>query len=225
MLCESYQRELKDALAHRGALPLALGEHIERCEGCREALAAERQLFEAMDAALQNAVNAEVPASLVPQVRAQAVLQPVKLNWRWSLAALATAGIAVAVVGWSGWRPPSEKQVVLERPAEAGKQAGEAAQRESTAQAKNLPINLLPKPRAMLFAARGAPESLPEVIIAPDERAGLQKYEKVLRLRLPEKQFVADDKAQEALEIKPLEIAEMDLKQVAIQPLVATDAN
>ena len=81
---------------------------------------------------------------------------------------------------------------------------------------------MVQKPRTILFAAR---ESLSEVIIAPDERAGLEKYEKVLRLRLAEKQFVAGGKTPEALEIEPLEIAEMDLKQVAIQPLVATDAN
>ena len=64
----------------------------------------------------------------------------------------------------------------------------------------------------------------PEVIFSLEEQAGLRRYETLLGSRQAE-QIAAVIAAQETREIKPLEIAGIDVKELAIQPLEVMDSN
>jgi hypothetical protein len=65
----------KDALVEAAATGVEpqgeLRIHLEACDSCRAAFAEEQALFASIDAGLQATVNAEVPVSLLPRVRAR----------------------------------------------------------------------------------------------------------------------------------------------------------
>jgi hypothetical protein len=70
MFCESHRRPLMDAATTGEVLPEALAAHLRACESCSGAFAAEQVLFAAIEGSLKIRANAEVPASLIPRVRA-----------------------------------------------------------------------------------------------------------------------------------------------------------
>jgi hypothetical protein len=65
----------KDALIEAAATGLEpqgeLRAHLESCDSCRAVFAEEQALFASIDVGLQATVNAEVPVSLLPRVRAR----------------------------------------------------------------------------------------------------------------------------------------------------------
>lgn len=225
MFCEPYRKKLSEVVACGGDQPAELLAHIEECTACRQVFAAERSLFESIEAQLRISANADVPVSFVRRVRAEVSIMPPSVGWRRPAAALVTASVGLAFVWWLGLQQTGKQRVMRD-------QAGESTSAQARSEPQLKPPEItrdstqaLKRPRIVLTSARPGKASFPEVIIAADERVGLAKYEKVLRSRLEEKQFVADGQASDVLEIKPLEIAEMDLKQVPIQPLVASEAN
>ena len=71
MLCEHYKNALVEAAATGSEPQETLRAHLAGCAPCRASFAAEQQLFAAIDAGLHVSANAEVPASLLPCVRAR----------------------------------------------------------------------------------------------------------------------------------------------------------
>ena len=113
MLCESCRQALSEAAVSGEALPREVRLHLAGCNACTAVFAEERELFAAIDSAMGTTVNVEVPASLLPRVRAQIAASPEKTIWRLPVLAFATAllvGVAVlsplfrrsGVVGPSG---------------------------------------------------------------------------------------------------------------------------
>jgi anti-sigma factor RsiW len=98
MSCENYRETLTEAAATNAGLSSELHSHLDGCASCRAAFAEERQLFAAVDAGLRAHANADVPASLLPGVRA-------KLNERsiprrsWIPAFAAITAAAALVIG------------------------------------------------------------------------------------------------------------------------------
>ncbi len=98
-MCADYRETLLDAAASATELPLGLRSHLGACASCAAAFAQEQQLFAAMDSGLRVAANAEVPASLLPRVRAEWNERNVRQrSWFPFAAALATAAVIVAIV-------------------------------------------------------------------------------------------------------------------------------
>ncbi|HXJ05249.1 MAG TPA: hypothetical protein VNH65_09135 [Candidatus Acidoferrum sp.] len=98
MPCENYREALTEAAATGAAPSSELRSHLDGCESCRAAFAEERQLFAAVDAGLRASANAEVPASLLPQVRAK--LNELAVPRRsWIPAYVAVAAAAAIVIG------------------------------------------------------------------------------------------------------------------------------
>jgi hypothetical protein len=98
--CADYREGLMDAAASVTELPLELRSHLDACASCAGAFAQERQLFAAMDSGLRVSANAEVPASLLPRVRAE-LNERVAPRRSWipaAAAGLATAAVVVAIV-------------------------------------------------------------------------------------------------------------------------------
>ena len=84
MLCEHYKEALIEAAAS-GAEPHGdLRAHLDGCAGCRAAFEQEQALFASIDDGLRVTANADVPASLLPRVRAQLSGQSVaRGSWMW----------------------------------------------------------------------------------------------------------------------------------------------
>ena len=76
MLCEHYKEALIEAAAS-GAEPHGdLRAHLDGCAGCRAAFEQEQALFASIDGGLRVTANADVPASLLPRVRARLHAEP-----------------------------------------------------------------------------------------------------------------------------------------------------
>jgi hypothetical protein len=95
MPCESFQSALSEAAAGAPA-SAALRSHLIVCADCRAALAAEESLFASIDTGLRSAANAEVPASLIPSVRAR--LNEPAPRKRWLLPVLVPVAAALLLV-------------------------------------------------------------------------------------------------------------------------------
>src|SRR5947207_13338388 len=71
MLCEHYKEALIEAAASDAPLPGDLRAHLGDCGACRAAFEEEQALFASIGGGLRVTANAEVPASLLPRVRAR----------------------------------------------------------------------------------------------------------------------------------------------------------
>jgi len=89
-----------------------LRAQLDACASCRAAFEQEQSLFASIDAGLHVAANAEVPASLLPRVRAQ-LNDPSasRRSWvpAWAVLA-ATAALVLAVVSVRGRRHDASEQ-------------------------------------------------------------------------------------------------------------------
>jgi hypothetical protein len=112
MPCQHYKNALIEAAAN-GAQPQGdLRVHLDACAACRATFAQEQALFSSIDAGLHVTANAEVPASLLPRVRAQ--LSGPSVSRRsgvpaWVVLA-GTAALVLAVVAVRGRRHDASGQ-------------------------------------------------------------------------------------------------------------------
>ena len=225
MFCEPFRQSLMDAAANGTALARSLELHLQECPACRVAYAEEQELSRSIDSALWTAANAPVPASLVPRIQAALVREPSKWGWRMSVFTFAGAVVIVAVVGLvifyrHDGRPNPMVEHGVEPPntvaSTPGKQAPQAEGKPAAvAVGQHSPVAVYPVMR----------RSEPEVVVSLDEQAGLRRYEAVLRTRGRWEQAAAVETAQLSRDIQPLEIAEIEARDLAIQPLEVTDSN
>jgi len=98
MPCENYREALTEAAVTKAAPSPELRSHLDGCAPCRIAFAEERQLFADVDTGLRASANAEVPASLLPRVRAK-LNEPAVPRRSWIPAFAAIAAAAAIVIG------------------------------------------------------------------------------------------------------------------------------
>ena len=112
MPCENYREALTEAAAADSAPSSELRSHLDGCASCRAAFAEERQLFAVVDAGLRAKANAEMPASLLPRVRANLnELSVPRRSWIPAFAAIAAAAaivIGIVFVRGVGRRVPEQ---------------------------------------------------------------------------------------------------------------------
>jgi hypothetical protein len=93
----------KDALIEAAATGVEpeseLRAHLESCDSCRAAFAEEQALFASIDAGLHVKVNADVPVSLLPRVRARLDEAGAPRN-SWITSGFVLAAAAVVVVAF-----------------------------------------------------------------------------------------------------------------------------
>ncbi|HTQ59383.1 MAG TPA: hypothetical protein VMI32_04115 [Candidatus Solibacter sp.] len=96
MPCENYREALIETAAMNLAPSRELRAHLDSCTSCRAASKQEMQLFAAIDTGVQAKANADVPASLLPRVRAKLSENPVSRRpWSPAFAAIAAAAVVV----------------------------------------------------------------------------------------------------------------------------------
>jgi hypothetical protein len=95
MPCQHYKDALIEAAASGSQPQGDLLAHLDACASCRAAFEQEQSFFSSIDAGLRVTVNAEVPASLVPRVRAR-LDEAATPQRRWMQhLVFATAGVAL----------------------------------------------------------------------------------------------------------------------------------
>jgi hypothetical protein len=222
MFCESHRKALSEAVLVGGRLPVETEAHLALCAGCREAFADERALLRRIDAGVSSMVVLETPASLIPGVRERiAGRADSRSGWR-RVRAYATAALAVGVIAISlgmrskaphaPWETPSASTLSALRKPTARPPVDDAPPAKAR---ENL---VIAEPRA----AAGRParrNRRPEVLISGDDQLGLEQY--VASFRVVASGNKAMLKEEAASEIKPIEIAEMDVKRLSIEPLEA----
>jgi hypothetical protein len=219
-----------DAAASGESLNRTLATHVAGCEGCSASFAEERALFAAIEDLLGVRSNAPAPPSLVPRVRAQIAASPTKTTWRIPVLAFAMLGLVAGVVAISPafhWHSTPDDS--------RGKSPAKASTVQSTASREATgslvqsapPVKQLPPRLEKVVLSRPRVRSDVEVQISAEEQAGLEHYSARLRARSLENsaRAVGAVESDLAFNIRPLEIAAMDVRQLTIEPLESDEYN
>jgi hypothetical protein len=227
MPCENYKNALIEAAASGTEPQSELRAHLAACAPCRTAFAEEQALFASIDAGLRQSVSAEVPASLLPRVRARISEETMpQRSWftNWLTVASAAAIIAALFVARVVWHPNLSQNP------------------PAITALTNLPTPVLPSPEAPVrtpepsgrtnshpypqtFAERNSPNprvqparnSIPEVLVPRDQEVLLIAYAEQWRLDKHASHLAQNSGETNLapLEVAPIQIAELDVKHLA----------
>jgi len=222
MPCEPYQNALIEAAASGSEPQGELRAHLAACAACRTAFAQEQSLFSSMDEGLHAAANADVPASLLPRVRAR-LAEEAATRRMWAQPMIfATASVALVFAIFLVVRPHHERPdsqakqppqlPVSETPAT---NAGDQNSGPATQIVSSNVNNSRKGGRSTL--SRPAASSQPEVIVPADEREAfarfvttLQRRELAVSLVTPSTDEKGEPGSLEPLQIDPLEVKPLE---------------
>ena len=223
MFCKAYERKLKDAAAGGEELSGESLQHVSECDECSAEWNQEQALFAAIDFSLQEAVNAEVPASLVAGVRQRVAAAEPKANWwkpvlAFAAMAVVVGGVAVRIALHKPNANGSRNEVAeMTPPTPASEETSTAASDSAT---ETVPQHLVRQVRRERNeAAENREPEATRILISPVEAAGLDYYVKRLRSVSAEvvaKEVVNDDGP---IGFQTMELAEIDLGVMTNNPL------
>jgi hypothetical protein len=232
MFCESYRQPLTDSLAAGEPLSLDAAKHLAGCDVCSTAFAKEQALYVAIDYSLVVAANAPVPLSLVPRVQAQIAARSDKAFWGSPILAFAmlvlVAGMAALspVFHWRSERSfsgPEDHQAAARKVQFSDNHEASGSRVEPAPPVKR--YSPTSKPGSVVLS-RGKVGAGTEVLISPEEQAGLERYAADLRGKALENGARAASVTNDtAFKIEPLQIAAMDQQQLTIEPLESDEYN
>ena len=229
MPCKHYKEALIEAAASSAQPQRDLRAHLGACAACRTAFEQEQALFASIDAGLHTAANADVPASLLPRVRARLdeAVTPAR-RWIQPLTLAAASGALVFAIFLFA-RPHHS------RPDNQAKQAPQIPVSEPpTTSAHNqnsVPGTQIVSPnvnnsrrRGRSTLSRPVASSRPEVLVPPDEREALARFVVVLQghreaavaLLTPATPTKDESASLEPLQINGLEIKPLEERQTEI---------
>ena len=232
MFCESYREPLIDSLAAGQPLGDELAKHLTGCDVCSAAFAKEQALYAAIEYSLGVAANALVPPSLVPRVQAQIAAGPAETSWRTPVLAFATLVLVAGAAALSPVFHWHSTRTLLNR--ENQQAAAPRVQFEDRHDAIKSPVRPVPlverySPTSRLGSVvfgHAKVRAGADVLISPDEQAGLERYAADLRGRAVENAARAASITNDtAFKIEPLQIAAMDQRQLTIEPLESDEYN
>ena len=229
MPCKHYKDALIEAAAG-GAEPQGdLRAHLAGCTDCRAAFEQEQSLFASIDTGLQFTANSEVPASLLPCVRAS--LDEESLPRRiWVTNWLVLASAAVLAVAFFAaravWRPNAVNQPVViaeTAPVEHGVSA--PPQNQGSVAEPIVEKEIVPKHQLVIANNHLVRETLvkgkskPEVLVPRGQEILLAEYAEHWSLHrrplLLAQEF--DSTILPPLQVVPIQIAELDVKLLAAE--------
>jgi len=227
MPCQHYKEALIDAAASGSEPRGELRAHLDACTACRAAFEQEQSLFASIDAGLHVTANAEVPASLLPRVRARLdkASAPRRI-WaaNWLVLASAAAIIVALFVTRAVWRPST-----VQSPVETAGNSSEPPKVTPSPQ-NQIPVVVPPavknsdSPHQVAIARNPAEhatspmgKTMPEVLVPRDQEVLLANYAEQWRLRkrAPLVAKDADATILALLQVAPIQIAELDVKPLA----------
>ena len=227
MLCEHYKEALIEAASSGVAPPGDLRAHLDGCAACCAAFEQEQALFASIDGGLRVTANADVPASLLPRVRARlhAEAAPTR-TWltNWLVLASAAAVIAAFFVARVVWRPdaPQNPQTNSTQEDPSGPVIP-PAQEPAQGPGQSAKDSLLPFPHFSMstnspqHGVQSAHNAFPEVLVPRDQEVLLTEYAEQWRAHkrplLLAQEF--DATTLTPLQVAPIQIEELDVKLLA----------
>ena len=229
MFCELYRQALSDAAAAGKPLPRELSAHLHTCDSCSSAFAAEQCLLARIDRSLEACVNAEVPVTVVARVQAQIAVNPAMAAWRVPALTFATLSLVAAVAAL--W-PLVHRQSIVGRSTINNAAITGTIQSSDKPDVNRAAVQAAPplkwsfsgREKVIVTLTRAHPGV--EVLVSSEELAGLERYAARLRAGTHEssaRAAAADNDP--AFNIRSLEIAAIDLRQLSIEPLETDEYN
>ncbi len=224
MRCEAYRDTLLEAAAVDREVNERVRNHTEECPHCRATLQQERALFVAIDGTLRARMEEMPRDGFVPAVRAMISQEPEPGSLMSPVWMLAAASVMVALVAIAGpWDRLGKQPVAVG----GSLVATTHIQREAK----------IAEPRTAVIPSSGHQaikkqtvvrnvDREPEVLVPPDEREALARFVKHLQERDEVARALASppvDEGGELSEIKPVEIARLQLKPLVWESWVAGD--
>jgi hypothetical protein len=229
MPCEHYKNALIEAAAN-GAQPQGdLRGHLDACASCRATFEQEQSLFASIDAGLHFAASAEVPASLLPRVRARLDEAAVPRS-AWVTYWFALASAALVVVAFFAARVVWRTNVI-QKPVETAEKTivpprvTPPAQKQNSAGLPPVEKNSVSQPQLATAKIPLAPETLvsgktmPEVLVPRDQEVLLAEYAEQWRFHKHAPLLAQDSDATivAPLQVAQIQIPELDVKLLADQ--------
>jgi hypothetical protein len=223
MPCENYREALSEAAAIGSISSPQLRAHADSCAACRTFFNDEVRLFAAIDGTLQSKMNQDVPASLLPRVRARISEQPVS-NGYWSsawTALLTSAALAIGFFLLRGVEHHASPQQT---------ERAEEARNITPAQSQLAPVPEHVHPsappirkRVSRVAVKALPRASPPLVLVPPGQREIidQLVNNLRRGEISGKELVAEANTPNP-EIPP--IAPVSVGFVQIKPLNPEDA-
>ena len=223
MNCARVQQQIVNALAaEQATLHSEVAGHLADCATCRARYEQQRRVFSALERGLEALVNEEVPALLLPRLRARAKWQPPVRHfgfYGWSFAFISVAAILLLTLGWIRHRSASGPALIHVPGEIARTETPEPPKDDSIAKATQAAVTArrLAKRPVLRPSALVAADSLTEVIVLPEEREEFARFV----AQVPENPLVALAltrplaKGSEA----PVEIALLTIKPLELKSL------
>jgi hypothetical protein len=230
MPCTHYKNALIEAAASSAQAQAELRAHLDACASCRASFEREQALFSSIDAGLQVTVNADVPVSLLPRVRARLDEEESAPRSIWATNWLIFASAAVMVVAFFAARAVWRTNVV-QKPADIARKMSVpprvTPQRQNRDPVVVPPVekNSVSQQQFAIAKNTSAPETMvrgktmPEVLVPRDQEVLLAEYAEQWRLhpRAPLLVQDADATVLAPLQVAQIQIAELDVKLLADQ--------
>jgi hypothetical protein len=222
MPCQHHKDALIEAAASGAALQGDLRAHLDACVPCRAAFEQEQALFASIDAGLHVTANAEMPASLLPRLRARlddesAPRRVWDTNW------LALASAAVMIVAFFAARAVWRTSVTDKAVETAGKANVKPSQNQEPSVVPPEENNSPSRRRLVIVSRPPGPETLitgkamPKVLVPRDQEVLVAEYAEQWRLhkRAP---LLAQDS--DATILAPLQVAQIQIDELDVKLLV-----
>jgi len=214
MPCQHYKNALIEAAASDTHPQGELRAHLDVCLDCRAAFAREQSLFASINTGLHVTANAEVPASLLPRVRAR-LDEEIAPQRRWIQPMIfATASVARphhaspdSQAKQTPQLPVSETPVTDDRHPNSGSGSQIVSFSRNNSQT-----------RVHSTLLRSVASSQPEVLVPPDEREAFSRFVAVLDERREVALALvtpAPPTKDESPSLEPLQINGLEIKPLA----------
>ena len=219
MPCQHYKNALIEAAASDSHPQGELRAHLDVCLDCRAAFEREQSLFASINTGLHVTANAEVPASLLPRVRAR-LDEEIAPQRRWiQPMTFAAASVALAFViflfAWPHDASPDRQAKQTPQLPVSETPVTDDRHPNSGSGSQIVSFN---RTRVHSTLLRPVASSQPEVLVPPDEREAFSRFVAVL----DERREVALDLVtpapltkDESPSLEPLQINGLEIKPLA----------
>jgi len=219
MPCQHYKNALIEAAASGSHPQGELRAHLDVCLDCRAAFEREQSLFASINTGLHVTANAEVPASLLPRVRAR-LNEEIAPQRRWiQPMTFAAASVALAFViflfAWPHDASPDRQAKQTPQLPVSETPVTDDRHPNSGSGSQIVSFN---RTRVHSTLLRPVASSQPEVLVPPDEREAFSRFVAVLderrevALALVTPAPLTED---ESPSLEPLQINGLEIKPLA----------
>lgn len=225
MTCLKHRQALIELAASSGEPVAAVLAHLRECPSCRATLEREQDLFASIDSHVRASADVEVPASLLPRVRARLDAEPrrilVPVRLRTISVAVAAAAVVLLSVNYLKLKRTAEPVSAISRHASSSAPVtvsiGPPAAPRFTSSVQELSQTSSSLRRQPFRLA----QRYPKIIVSPEQEALLYEYATQLDQPRSGRHVVevqSIDAEPQSLKVDLIQIAQLDVKPLAERP-------